>query len=63
MRTVIFTEDFATKKKGESLTCDGQLASTLVNHDKVAKYADEKPAASKEQTEEKPKKETKKAAK
>ena len=65
MRTVIFTEDFATKKKGESLTCDGQLASTLVHIDKVAKYADEKPATSKEekQTEEKPKKEPKKAAK
>lgn len=60
MRTVIFTEDFATKKKGESLTCDGQLASTLVHVDKVAKYADEKPATSKEET---PKKETKKSSK
>lgn len=36
--TVVFTEDFATKKKNEEWTCDSQLASQLVNVDKVAKY-------------------------
>jgi hypothetical protein len=46
MKEVIFTVDFATKKKGESFLCDSMLASTLVNIDKVAKYA-EKPKAKK----------------
>lgn len=38
MKSVVFTEDFATKKKGEVFKCDSQLASQLVNIDKVAKY-------------------------
>ena len=41
MKKVIFTEDFATKKKGETFICDGLLANTLVYHDKVAKYTNE----------------------
>jgi len=40
MRKIIFTVDFATKKKGDSISCDGQTASQLVRVDKVAKYAD-----------------------
>lgn len=40
MRTVEFTKDFATKKKGDSFTCDGMLASRLVRKDKVAKFID-----------------------
>ncbi len=39
---VVFTEDFATKKKGESWNCDKQLASQLVHIDKVAEYKKEK---------------------
>lgn len=35
---VIFTEDFAIKKKGDVFNCDSQLASHLVNIDKVAEY-------------------------
>lgn len=38
MREVIFTADFATKKKGDEAAYDGQLAHYLVNVDKVAKY-------------------------
>lgn len=41
MREVIFTEDFATKKKGEVWLCDSMLAAQLVSVDKVAKYKDE----------------------
>ena len=41
MRTVVFTQDFATKKKGDSWKCDSMLASQLVNIDKVAKYYEE----------------------
>ena len=41
MKKVIFTADFATKKKGEELKCDSMLANHLVTIDKVAKYADE----------------------
>ena len=48
MKEIIFTADFATKKKGEKWVCDSMLANTLVTVDKVANYAD------------KPKKETKK---
>jgi len=40
MKEIIFTVDFATKKKGDSLNCDSTLASQLVNTEKVAKYAD-----------------------
>lgn len=38
MREVEFTEDFATKKKGDKWLCDSLLASHLVHVDKVAKY-------------------------
>lgn len=38
MKEIIFTADFATKKKGDIFTCDSMLASQLVNVDKVAKY-------------------------
>lgn len=42
MKTVIFTKDFATKKKGDELACDGQLASSLVRVQKVAKFKEPK---------------------
>jgi len=32
-----FTKDFATKKKGDVLEYNSQLASLLINRDKVAK--------------------------
>ena len=38
MKEVEFTEDFATKLKGDKWLCDSLLASHLVNVDKVAKY-------------------------
>lgn len=38
MRKVVFTSDFATKKKGDIFECDGMLANQLVNIDKVAKH-------------------------
>ena len=41
MLEVVFTEDFATKKKGDVFQCDSLLASHLVNIDKVAKYKDD----------------------
>ena len=41
-RKVIFTEDFAGRKKGEEEEFDSALANTLVRHDKVAEYADKK---------------------
>jgi hypothetical protein len=44
MRTVVFTKDFATKKKGDKFTCSGSLANVLVRKDKVAKYTDTKKA-------------------
>jgi hypothetical protein len=44
MRTVVFTKDFATKKKGDEFTCTGPLANILVRKDKVAKYTDTKKA-------------------
>ena len=53
MKTVIFTEDFATKKKGENFSCDGLLANTLVYHDKVAKYANEEKAEKKAESKKK----------
>lgn len=37
MVKVVFTKDFANKKKGDSFECDGMLASQLINVDKVAK--------------------------
>lgn len=39
-KTVVFTEDFATKKVGDEFSCDGMLASNLVKKG-VAKYKDE----------------------
>ena len=40
-KSITFTEDFATKKKGEVwVDCDYQLASQLVNVDKVAVYTE-----------------------
>lgn len=42
MKKIVFTEDFATKKKGDKWECDSLLASQMVHNDKVAKYeADE----------------------
>lgn len=38
MREIEFTEDFATKLKGDKWLCDSLLASHLVHVDKVAKY-------------------------
>jgi len=35
---VIFTKDFANKKKGEEFECGSLLASDLVRKDKVAKF-------------------------
>ncbi len=45
---VVFTEDFATKKKGDNWLCDKQVASHLVHVDKVAKYKE--PAKEKKET-------------
>lgn len=42
MRTVKFTKDFATKKKGETGEYDSMLASIMVHQKKVAKYVTEK---------------------
>ena len=41
-RTIVFTKDFATKKAGDTWTCDSMLASQLVRVDKVADYTDVK---------------------
>jgi hypothetical protein len=38
---IIFTSDFADKKKGDEFECNGMLASQLINNDKVAKMAGE----------------------
>ena len=38
MIEIEFTKDFATKKKGDKMTFDSQLARYLVSVDKVAKY-------------------------
>lgn len=37
MITVVFTKDFATKKKGDEAVYDNSLASRLINVRKVAK--------------------------
>ena len=42
MKEIIFTVDFATKKKGDKWVCDSMLANQLVHLDKVAQYADAK---------------------
>jgi hypothetical protein len=41
MKEIQFLVDFATKKKGDKDKFDSQLASQLVNIDKVAKYTKE----------------------
>jgi len=38
-KTVVFTEDYATKKSGDEFSCDGMLASSLVRKG-VATYKD-----------------------
>jgi len=38
MKTIIFTKDFATKKKGDLMEVDSILANELVKAKKVAKY-------------------------
>ncbi|MCR9066274.1 MAG: hypothetical protein NXI00_20045 [Cytophagales bacterium] len=54
MADIVFTKDFATKKKGDEwLGIDGMLAKTLINHDQVAVY---KSDFLKEKKEQKPKK-------
>ncbi len=40
MRRIEFTKNFANKKKGKRATLDGQLASSLVRVQRVAKYVD-----------------------
>jgi hypothetical protein len=40
MRDIVFIADFANKKEGEVWLCDSQLASQLVNVEKVAEYAE-----------------------
>jgi len=47
-KTVIFTKDFADRKKDSEFTCDSMLASHLVNKDKVAKYKTKKKTTKKE---------------
>lgn len=39
MKEVIFTKDFATKKKGDKGIYDNALASTLIRELKVAKLS------------------------
>lgn len=39
MKEILFTVDFATKKKGDKWKCDSQLANQLVRVDQVAVYA------------------------
>lgn len=41
MVKVKFTTDFAIKRVGDVIVCDSQMASCLVNIDKVAVYTDE----------------------
>lgn len=40
-KTIVFTEDFGIRKKGEEWQCDTMLASQLVRHSKVAVYKDD----------------------
>lgn len=47
MRKVKFIKDYATRKKGDILSVDGMLASSLVRKHKVAKYLKDKPAIEK----------------
>jgi len=47
--TIVFTEDFATYKKGEETTIDSMIASSLIRQDKVAKLkGDSKKESTKE---------------
>lgn len=46
-KTVVFTEDFATKKQGEEMEVDTLLARDLVNRN-VAKFKDEPAPKAKE---------------
>jgi hypothetical protein len=46
MKDIVFTKDFAGKKKGNKWACDSLLASQLVRVDKVADYV--KPATKKD---------------
>lgn len=48
MKEVVFTKDYATFKKGDTWQCDSQLASQLVNVEKVAKYYTEKETVKKD---------------
>ena len=50
MKEVIFTENFATKNKGEKFKCNSMLASRLVHIEKVAKYATDKAEVKKQVT-------------
>lgn len=50
MKTVVFTEDFANRLKGEHFECDSMLASHLVHVDKVAKYLEEETEITKAKT-------------
>lgn len=38
MKEIEFTKDYATKKKGDKASYDGQTASSLVRERKVAKF-------------------------
>jgi len=42
MKTIVFTKDFATKKKGDEFVCESQLASELVYIRKVAEFKKDK---------------------
>lgn len=42
-KEIIFTKDFANRKKDSSWSCDSMLASRLVNIEKVAKYKSKAP--------------------
>ena len=42
-KEIIFTKDFANRKKDESIKIDSMLASRLVNIEKVARYKGKAP--------------------
>lgn len=42
MKEVVFTEDYANKKKGDVFKCSPSLASQLINVEKVAILAESK---------------------
>lgn len=41
MKKVKFIKDFATKRIGDVINCDGSLASQLVHSDQVAEFTEE----------------------